>query len=254
MRCKSVYDKIDSGENKHMISDHLLDKLAEDKLYSRKQLQDLMKESGSEVNDHTLNWMIYALQKDEKLFRIHRNAYSINCSEEKRVYQPQYSTEASKIISRLERDYPDLSFTVFESVLLNEFLNHLIAQNTVYLSVDKDTSRFIFDVLKTGIGKPVLYNPSAEEFDRYWQEDCLVILDLISRSPLEKDRKHDITIEKMLVDIIAEKCIAAVFSPHELPDIFATAAESYQIDTKKLISYSRRRNKADEIIKYLKEK
>ena len=40
-----------------------------------------------------------------------------------------------------------VSFVVFESVLLNEFLNHQIAQNTIYIQVERDLSSYIFNVL-----------------------------------------------------------------------------------------------------------
>ena len=54
--------------------------------------------------------------------------------------------------------------------------------------------------------------------------NCIVILDLISQAPLSKENEHIITIEKLLVDLIADKTIAATFSPSELPPGFRTSA------------------------------
>ena len=40
------------------------------------------------------------------------------------------------MIETHEKQYPDLQFVVFESALFNEFLNHQIAQNTIYVQVE----------------------------------------------------------------------------------------------------------------------
>ena len=80
-----------------------------------------------------------------------------------------------------------------------------------------------------------------------------MILDLISRSPLSKENRHDVVIEKMLVDIVAEKCIASVFFRSELSDIYDIAFESFYVEKKKLIAYAKRRSKADVIMKYLED-
>ena len=143
-----------------------------------------------------------------------------------------------------------MEFVVFEASLLNEFLNHQIANNTIFIQMEKDASLFIFDILKYEYDEKILYKPNAKEFDIYWSPDCIIILDLISQAPLSHDSPHKILLEKMLVDIIAEKSIAAIFSQSELPDLFTSAMENYQIDKRKLTRYAGRRGKSAEIKKY----
>ena len=244
-------DIIFSGEKNFMNSAALITKLSDEKTYSRNELKELFSDDSHTISDHTMNWLIYNLQKDEKIFRISRDSYSIKKPDQKRIYKPFYTEESSKMISDLENRFPEMNFTVFESILLNDFLNHLIAQNTIYLFIDKDISSFAFDEIRSESDKPVLYNPSYDEFQRYWKRNCIVVLDLISRSPLNKDNRHDVVIEKMLVDIVAEKCIGAVFSRSELPDIYDIALRNFLVDKKKLISYAKRRSKADVIRQYM---
>ena len=55
---------------------------------------------------------------------------------------------------------------------------------------------------------------------------------------------HEISAEKLLVDIVAEKSIAATFSPSELPFVFENIINSYRIDMRKLNRYAGRRGKA----------
>lgn len=67
---------------------------------------------------------------------------------EKPMYRPAYSDLAAKLISQVSDKYPSVRFTVFETALMNDFLNHLVAQNTVYIQMEKDVSIFVFRFLQ----------------------------------------------------------------------------------------------------------
>lgn len=49
-------------------------------------------------------------------------------------------------MEKISKKFPYISFTVFETVLMNNFLNHLIAQNTIFLQVERESSIYIFYV------------------------------------------------------------------------------------------------------------
>ncbi len=68
-----------------MNSESFLNKLSSDKVYSRSDLQDLFEENVHKISDHTLNWLIYNLLKEEKIFRIFRDAYSTSKPDIKRI-------------------------------------------------------------------------------------------------------------------------------------------------------------------------
>ena len=70
------------------------------------------------------------------------------------------------------------------------------------------------------------------------------VLDLISQAQLNLESPHEISAEKLLVDIVAEKSIAATFSPSELPFIYENILNSYRIDMRRLNRYAGRRGKA----------
>lgn len=77
-----------------------------------------------------------------------------------------------------------------------------------------------------------------------------MVLDLISQVPLSQDNPHKITIEKMLVDIIAEKSISATFSPSEIPFVYENVMRNYQVDRRKMNRYAGRRGKVSQIKTY----
>ena len=221
--------------------------LSDNTAYCRDDLFHLFSGEKKGLSDGAFRWTLYNLLKDQKIFRTDYDTYSTVEPRVLPVYKPYYSEKAGTLIKKLEEMYPKLKFVVFESVLLNEFLNHQIAQNTIYVQVEKDVSAYIFDTIREEYDGSVLYRPNKKEFDRYWTRDCIVILDLISQSPLSQDRQHEMTAEKMLVDIIAEKNIAATFSPSEIPFVFENVMKSYQVDKRKMNRYAGRRGKASQI-------
>lgn len=82
-----------------------------------------------------------------------------------------------------DEKYPYVQFTVFETVLMNEFLNHLIAQNTVFIQVEKESSIYVFRFFQNQGIQNVMYKPGKKDFNLYWAKDCVIVTDMISEAP-----------------------------------------------------------------------
>ena len=231
--------------------DQALLKLSDKTAYCRDDLLQIFLNEKKDLSDGAFRWTLYNLLQEQKIFKTDYDTYVIVKPQILPVYKPDYSDKSKALKELLEEKFSDLDFVIFESVLLNEFLNHQIAQNTIYVQVEKDVSSYIFDILQEKYTGNVLYKPGKIDFDRYWTKDCIVVLDLISQAPLSQDTPHEIIAEKMLIDLIAEKSIAATFSPSELPFLFDNIMRSYQIDKRKMNRYAGRRGKISQIKKYL---
>lgn len=153
----------------------------------------------------------------------------------------------------IQNKYPYVRFTFFETVLMNEFLNHLVANNTMFAQVEKESSIFIFRYLQEAGYQNVLYKPDVPDLELYWAKDSIIVTELISESPLRTDNPCEILLEKILVDILADKLIATTFSKAELPEVFEQAESRYNIDKIRMLRYARRRNRQDEVKKYMEE-
>ena len=241
------------GDIAPMKIDYALENLKGDRTYTRNDLIEIFRKENKELNDATFRWMLYNMQLAKRLFRVGYDEYTTSERDFLPEYRPIYTEDVLKIENFLKEKYPELSFVMFESVVLNEFLNHQIAQNTIYVQVEKDLSTFIFDLLKQELGGMVLYKPNRAEFSRYWTRGCVVVLELISQAPLSSSQPHEITIEKLLVDIIADKSIEATYSPAELPEIIRNIRENYRVDVKKMNRYAGRRGKAKIIEEYMRD-
>ncbi|MCD8020663.1 MAG: hypothetical protein LUF92_14115 [Clostridiales bacterium] len=233
-----------------MWTNQALGHLSDKRTYRRKELFQIFCAEKEDLSESAFRWTLYNLQKEQMLFRADYNAYVTVQRDELPVYRPVYSDRCMEIIEKLEDKYPELTFVIFESVLLNEFLNHQIAQNTVYVQVERDVSSYIFDELQQEYTGSVLYKPRKNEFERYWTRDCIVVLELVSQAPMSKEKPHEMTSEKLLVDIVADKSIAATFSPSEVPFIYANMIESYQVERRRLNRYAGRRGKVELVKRY----
>lgn len=221
------------------------------KTYSHKELTVELKSLKPDLSDSTYHWTISRLVRDGRIIRLGYDAYSRSGSSPKKEYHPLYSDLALDLMNQICEKYPYIAFTVFETVMMNEFLNHLIAQNTMFIQAERESSIFIFRFLQESGYQNVLYKPGKNDFDLYWSRDGIVVTDLISEAPKRTDEPHTIMLEKMLVDMVADKLIKATYSKAELPDVFEQAQSRYYLDKVRLLRYARRRNKEKEIKQYL---
>ena len=236
-----------------MWADSAISKLADKTTYCRDDLARILSSAKPDLSDSAFRWTLYNLLREKKIFRVDYDTYTTIDPQELPLYRPYYSDKAITVTETLVRRFPEISFVLFESVLLNEFLNHQLAQNTIYVQVERDISSYIFDELREEYAGDVLYRPGSREFDRYWTRDCIVVLNLITQAPLSQDDPHEITIEKMLVDMVAERSITATFSPSEIPSVYEEVMKRYRVDKHKLYRYAGRRGKTAEIKKYAGE-
>ena len=85
---------------------------------------------------------------------------------------PIYSDTAEGLIRLISEKYPYVQFTAFETVLMNEFLNHLIAQNTVFIQVEKESGIYVFRFLQEQGIQNVMYKSGKKNFNLYWSKEC----------------------------------------------------------------------------------
>lgn len=230
-----------------------LGSISNGRTYSHKELIDILKEHRPDLSDDMYNWIIDQTAKKGILSRQGYNAYSLPDGKELIDYQPFYSQTSLDLIKKIQERFPRVNFTVFETVLMNDFLNHLIGRNTIFVQVEKDSSIFVFRYLQEQGYNNLLFTPDKKEIELYWDQDCVIITNLISEAPLRKEDPTKITLEKMLVDMVADKQISSTFSPAELPDVFDQAKKTYRLDKSKMLRYARRRHKEDKVNDYLEE-
>lgn len=225
--------------------DHTVQSFEPGRIYSYQMLMQQIRQSNPGISDSSSRWAIDGLLKDGVLRKNGYDEYVVATGASLPEYRPAYSETALALTETLSQRFPRVPFTVFETVLLNEFLNHLIAQNTLFIHAEKESSIFLFRYLQEQGQRGLLYKPSKRDYSLYWEKDTIVVADLTTEAPLRADAPHAVCLEKLLVDIYADKLISTTYSKAEYPSVLEQAMEHYRLDRAKMLRYARRRNKEE---------
>jgi hypothetical protein len=77
------------------------------------------------------------------------------------------------------------------------------------------------------------------------------VLPLTSEAPI---KTNEAKLEKLLVDLFANKLLDYIISKGDYPGIYESAFSRYSINKHLMFRYAKRRNKADEINQFIRDK
>ena len=208
--------------------------------FSRDELRDVMNNNGISLSEASFKVKLNELLNLELISRVGRNAYCVPKSGVYK-YQYEYSALAETIVVEIQENHPIMDFTVLETIQLNEFTNHQLAHNVVFVSIEGDLSDYAFNTLKEIYPGKVLINPKIDVFHKYWYDDMIVVGKLVTESPRDQKSQWATVLEKLLVDIIADPLLSYSVSESEYTNIYAEAFSKYAINESRLFRYARRR-------------
>ena len=210
----------------------ILDRIGSNSPFSRFDLQAVMEECGYHTSESITNHMITRMLAAGDIARIGRNRYCV--SNPRKTYHFPHSEFAVSVAN-------DLDFRIFELVQLNEFVNHQIAHNIVFVSVEGGLEEDVFNTLWERHKGSILLKPDVDELFRYMNGDMVVIVKLTTESPKGIDVFWDTRLEKMLVDVAVDKLLRKIVYSGEYPVIYQDAFSKYVIDKSVMVRYARRR-------------
>ena len=218
--------------------------------FSRSDLFEALQAESPEAGDSQLRYLLDELIKNNEIVRVGRNKYS-KAGVNKTNYENQYSETAEAVISFMEKSYPLLTYCFWELNWLNEFVNHLLAKNIIFLEVEKPACEFVYNDLQEFLDRKILLKPTDKELMYYADYDTVVIIPIITEAPIGLQKKCNVTLEKIIVDLFANKLIAVSRGDYE--NAIQSMFDKYIIDEKKLFRYARRRGKGEEIQCFLEK-
>jgi hypothetical protein len=121
---------------------------------------------------------------------------------------------------------------------------HQPGQNLTILETEKDAVESIFNFLENQFRGKVFLDPGQEIVETYVfrNAESLIVSPMISRSP-----RHQVNgipcpkLEKILVDVFADKKKFFIFQGQELVNIYKAAFQNYKISERTLFWYAERR-------------
>jgi len=230
----------------------ILEKLRDANSFTRKELYDAMYDCGLSVSDASFRYRLQKLIKSGHIVSVGHNAYYVVQEDKTCRYSHNYSEQAKSVATTISEKYPKLKFSIFELMQLNEFINHQLAHNVIFISVENDYSNFVFDALKEKNPGRVLIYPTPNTFHQYWYSDMIVIRKLVTEAPNNKKHPWSARLEKILVDIMADPLIINSISASEYPCIYTDAFQKYVVNECCLFRYAKRRGVENEILQLIK--
>ena len=232
-------------------TEFILEKLAKYPSFNRSDLHLIMALNNVKTTDNIVNHMIKRMIDNRDIIRIGRNQYKLSGS--KKIYQFPHSEQVILLADEIIKAHPFLDFRLFELIQINEFVNHQVANNIIFLFVEGGLETDVFNTLFENHRGSILLKPSIEELYRYMTDDIIVIEKLPSESPKGINEFWDTRLEKMLVDIVVDKILSKVVYKGEYQVIFHDAVEKYAIDKNVIVRYLRRRGAYEKFLKFISE-
>lgn len=237
------------------MKDYMLQDRMPDHAISRQDILELIRESDPEFREGQMKRLLAYMIKTSKIEHVGRNKYRrvtdiVNVTS----YRNQYSETALQIISIMQEEFPLIECRIWELSWLNEFVNHQLGRNYIFLEVEKDGCEFVFDRIMSEFAGKVLLKPDQNQILRYGSNDSIIIDRLISESPKGKKEQYNLAIEKLIVDLFANKRLKEMISFGDYPVALENIFTMYEVDQVKMFRYARRRNKEQELREFLKTK
>lgn len=221
--------------------------------FSRVELLETIQENGKTISEASFKLELQKMLKEGTIVRVGRNKYCV-AKDGVGTYGYEYSDDAKAVAGILKEKFPYLNYTIMDLVQLNEFVNHQLAHNVIYVSVEEDLGDFVFDVLKEKYPGKVLINPTPEIYHQYWYDGMIVVGKLVSEAPMGQKEKWNTRIEKLLVDVMTNSILLSSVSETELTNIYEEAFAKYAIDESCMFRYAKRRGAEKKIREFIKEK
>lgn len=186
---------------------------------------------------------------DEKLVRVGKGRYVY---ESKKTFnydlKDPLSIKAMRFFKKNKLE--DLEYIIYESTILNEFLNHQIVNPVLIIEVNKEYAEDVFWKLKESGFKDILFCPTEDEKYRY--DPSIIVKKMVSKSPINK-ANHKISIEKLIVDIVSDKILNQFYEGAERHMVLEEITDKYAVNYGSVKNYANRRNALEALLTYLPE-
>lgn len=231
----------------------LIDKIP-NQVVTKRDIINVADSLGGNPNDATFRNLIDDLIDGKYIKRVSRNHYvkkSLKEVEGKKIYRGNLSAKSYDLINEVSSISSGIYFRVWELNFLNEFVNHLIGRNVIFLEVDKESINYVCSMIQENHKGDLLLEPTEKEIDYYLYGDIIVMTKLISEAPQNTEHPHEVPLEKIIVDLFSNKVLTSFISKADYPEALEKMFDKYIVDQNKLFRYARRRGKSQAIKEFI---
>jgi len=221
--------------------------------FTREELFNFYNAFEPALNSNTFAWRIHDLKAKKIISTVSRSQFSLAY---KPIYAPTIDKNLKELYTRLQNAFPHSRKAVWSTQWVNEFMLHIPGRYATLIEAEKGSLESIFYFLKDHKYKNVFVEPGKKEIDLYISasDHSIILKPMVSLSPLQSQKKiTSPALEKILLDIFAERDVFNAFQGHELSIIFNNAYNRYQVNFSTLMAYARRRGRSKPLAEFLSQ-
>lgn len=233
-----------------MSDDIKLDVFENSKYILKEDLVDYIKKSTDYEKDSSIRWVIHELVKSGNITKVDSKHYYKGVLKD---YSPKVETKKKKLLKKIISErYPELDIVIYETNIFNEWINHQLSRNVIFVEVEKIYMEDVFTYLRDHMTNKILLNPTTENYYLYAEDDIVIVSSLVSRAPMNKE-SYEIKAEKLIVDLFSSDLVSKLISQSEYATIIDNIFRMYKVNIKTVYSYAKRRNLMEITQKFIKK-
>jgi hypothetical protein len=225
----------------------------------RSDLRKFFAQNSRAGTDQAFRRFLYGLEKEQVIAPAGGGIYTFHdpaspVAEIKRPFSPTWSKELLRLNDAFRKAFPYAQYLLWETKVLHEFMLLQPGQNFYILETERDVCESAFNLMRTEYPGRVFLKPDREIMERYVlpHPDSILVSRLVTEAP--RRMIHGIPspkLEKILVDLFADKDRFYYFQGAELARIFENAFSTCLVSVKTLFRYARRRKGDMKLYKFI---
>lgn len=248
-RCLAKKQKIAKSPEVSVLEVCVKDFLIKKPSFTTEEFADMLRIESPGIGRSTIYHMLKGLCDSGEIIRISKGCFNTAV---KKNYSYDLSDAAKDLSDMIRKQYPLIDFQVWELYQMNEFVNHQLAKNTIFIEVENPLDESVFNLL-FGEYPHVLFNPDMDEYYKYSGDETIIVRKLISEAPPFYGEYRQASLEKLLVDLFARGISGSIISRSEYKAIYEDSFKKYNINQAKLFRYARRRGLERTIRDFIRE-
>lgn len=224
----------------------VINALREENSVSKKHLVKRILRTFPNLSESSINWRLHKLKTNGNIHSPYYGAYSLKS---KQNYTPVIKPSLKRLYNKIKREFGDIELCVWDSHWFDGFLPKPAESGYLIAEVPKEFTEAIFNSL-TDLSKKVFLDPDADIYKRYISNNAesIIIKPIISESPiLEIENTSVASLEKLLVDSLAEEDSFFFLNECEVGSLFKNVSEKYNLSISKMKRYSKRRSQHERL-------
>lgn len=228
----------------------LTDLYGEEGIVTKENILTILKQNNPMTTEVSLRKQIMLMSRKGLLQSVKQGVYSLNI---KPIYYFEPNETLIKINRIFTKKYPEISYCIWSSDCLHNFMVHQPFKKLHIFEVEKELLEPTFHLF-SDLNFNAFIQPDAKTMERFVmeKENPIIIKPLIHKSPTIKMKNCTVpTIEKILVDAFCDKEIFSIYQGGELQSIFNFSDKSVAINYSKMLSYAHGRSRKTELTNFL---